>query len=126
MSMPIALVAEDEPILMIQGVSAIEDAGFEVLEARNTDEAIAVLEGRDDIRVVVTDLQMTGSMDGMKLARAVRDRWPPILIIVVSGHIKPKMGDLPENVTFLSKPYSDNQMHRALASWPRVETQRSQ
>ena len=101
MSMPIALVAEDEPILMIQA-----------------DEAIAVLEGRDDIRVVVTDLQMTGSMDGMKLARAVRDRWPPILIIVVSGHIKPKMGDLPENVTFLSKPYSDNQMHRALASWP--------
>lgn len=115
MSMPIALVAEDEPILMIQGVSAIEDAGFEVLEARNTDEAIAVLEGRDDIRVVVTDLQMTGSMDGMKLARAVRDRWPPILIIVVSGHIKPKMGDLPENVTFLSKPYSDNQMHQALS-----------
>ena len=78
MSMPIALVVEYEPILMIQA-----------------DEAIAVLEGRDDIRVVVTDVQMPGSMDGMKLARAVRDRWPPILIIVVSGHIKPKMGDLP-------------------------------
>ncbi len=98
MSMPIALVVEYEPILMIQA-----------------DEAIAVLEGRDDIRVVVTDVQMPGSMDGMKLARAVRDRWPPILIIVVSGHIKPKMGDLPENVTFLSKPYSDNQMHQALS-----------
>jgi CheY-like chemotaxis protein len=96
--MPIALVVEYEPILMIQA-----------------DEAIAVLEGRDDIRVVVTDVQMPGSMDGMKLARAVRDRWPPILIIVVSGHIKPKMGDLPENVTFLSKPYSDNQMHQALS-----------
>lgn len=98
MSMPIALVVEYEPILMIQA-----------------DEAIAVLECRDDIRVVVTDVQMPGSMDGMKLARAVRDRWPPILIIVVSGHIKPKMGDLPENVTFLSKPYSDNQMHQALS-----------
>lgn len=115
MSMPIALVVEDEPILMIQAVTVVEDAGFEVLEARNADEAIAVLESRDDIRVVVTDVQMPGSMDGMKLARAVRDRWPPILIIVVSGHVRPKMGDLPENVTFLSKPYSDNQMHQALS-----------
>lgn len=115
MSMPIALVVEDEPILMIQAATVVEDAGFEVLEARNADEAIAVLESRDDIRVVVTDVQMPGSMDGMKLARAVRDRWPPILIIVVSGHVRPKMGDLPENVTFLSKPYSDNQMHQALS-----------
>lgn len=115
MSMPIALVVEDEPILMIQAVTVVEDAGFEVLEARNADEAIAVLESRDDIRVVVTDVQMPGSMDGMKLARAVRDRWPPILIIVVSGHVRRRMGDLPENVTFLSKPYSDNQMHQALS-----------
>lgn len=115
MSLPIALVVEDEPILMIQAVTFIEDAGFEVLEARNADEAISILESRDDIRVVVTDIQMPGSMDGMKLARAVRNRWPPILIIVVSGQVRPKPDDLPENITFLSKPYSEKQLHRALA-----------
>ncbi|MGO4407996.1 response regulator [Bosea sp. RAF48] len=115
MAPPIALVVEDEPILMIQAVTVIEDAGFEVLEARNADEAISILQRRDDIRVVVTDVQMPGSMDGLKLARAVRDRWPPVLIIVVSGQVKPKKGDLPDDIAFLSKPYSDKQMHDALA-----------
>lgn len=115
MARPIALVVEDEPILMMQAVSVIEDAGFEVLEARNADEAISMLESRDDIRVVVTDVRMPGSMDGIKLARAVRDRWPPVLIIVVSGHVKPHPRDLPDDIAFLSKPYSDSQMHDALA-----------
>ena len=56
----------------------ISDAGFNVVEAGNADEAIAILEGRPDIRVVFTDIQMPGSMDGLKLAQFVRGRWPPI------------------------------------------------
>lgn len=115
MSKPIALVVEDEPLLMIHAVDIVEDAGFEVLEAANADEAVAILEGRDDIRVVITDVQMPGSMDGVKLANAVRDRWPPILIIVVSGHHKLQPGELPDDVTFLTKPYSERQMHQALS-----------
>ena len=112
---PIALIVEDEPFLMMHAVDVVEDAGFDTLEAANADRAVEILESRDDIRVIVTDVQMPGSMDGLKLARAVRDRWPPILIIVVSGHHRLQPGDLPDNVTFLTKPYSERQMHDALA-----------
>jgi CheY-like chemotaxis protein len=58
-------------------------------------EAIAILEGRLDINVVFTDIQMPGSMDGLKLAAAVRDRWPPIMIVATSGRVKLGPGDLP-------------------------------
>ncbi|MDU0343214.1 response regulator [Bosea rubneri] len=115
MNKPIALIVEDEPLLMLHAVDIVEDAGFEVLEAANADEAVVILEGRDDIRVVITDVQMPGTMDGLKLANAVRDRWPPILIIVVPGHHKLQAGELPDDVRFLTKPYSERQMHEALS-----------
>ena len=83
----------------------IEEAGFEVVEAASADEAIAILEGRLDITVVFTDIQMPGSMDGLKLAAAVRDRWPPIKIVATSGHVaKLGPGDLLAGGRFLPKP----------------------
>ena len=83
----------------------------------NADEAIEILEGRDDIRVIFTDIHMPGSMDGLKLARAVRDRWPPIKIIVTSGREYPKMSDIPEGGRFFPKPYSPTQVQTALREW---------
>jgi len=100
----IVLVVEDEPLLRMLAVDFIEDAGFEVVEAENADLAVAFLEARSDIRIVFTDIDMPGSMDGMKLAAAVRDRWPPIEIVIVSGHKRPAV-DLPERSVFFSKPY---------------------
>lgn len=99
------LVVEDEPLLRFEAVDIIQDAGFKTLEAANADEAIATLNARDDIRIVVTDINMPGSMDGLKLAAAVRDRWPPIEIIVLSGQFMPTARDLPERGRFLAKPY---------------------
>ena len=84
----------------------IEGAGFDVVEAGNADEAISILEARPDIRVVFTDINMPGSMDGLKLARFVRDRWPPIKIIATSGHFTARDGDLPDGGVFLPKPYT--------------------
>ena len=81
------LIVEDEFLLRMDAAEAIGAAGFEVIEAANADEAIEVLEARPDITVVFTDIQMPGSMDGLKLARAVRGRWPPIKIIATSGHL---------------------------------------
>jgi len=83
----------------------IENAGFEVIEAANADEAIAVLTARPDIHVVFTDVQMPGSMDGLKLARFVRDRWPPIKIVATSGLVRVEDDDLPAGSVFLRKPY---------------------
>ena len=85
---PVVLIVEDEFLLRIDAAEVIAAAGFEVIEAANADEAIEVLEARRDIMVVFTDIQMPGSMDGLKLARAIRGRWPPIKIVATSGHLK--------------------------------------
>ena len=94
------------------GLSArlIAEAGFEVVEAANADQAIEILEARRDITVVFTDIQMPGSMDGLKLALAVRGRWPPIKIVATSGHVGVRETDLPEGGRFLPKPYNSIQV----------------
>ena len=75
------------------------------MEAFNADEAIAILEADPDIRLLFTDVDMPGSMDGLKLAAAVRDRWPPIRIIVTSGHRTVEALDMPQESLFFGKPY---------------------
>jgi CheY-like chemotaxis protein len=101
---PVVLIVEDELLLRMDGTDMIEAAGFEVVEAGNADEAIEVLEARRDITVVFTDIQLPGSMDGLKLARAVRGRWPPIKIVATSGHVEVVETDLPEAAGFWPSP----------------------
>jgi CheY-like chemotaxis protein len=103
---PVVLVVEDDFLLRIDATDMIKSAGFEVIQAASADEAIAVLEARADIAVVFTDIQMPGSMDGLKLARAVRGRWPPIKIVATSGLSHIQEDDLPEGGRFLPKPYN--------------------
>jgi CheY-like chemotaxis protein len=107
---PVVLIVEDEFLLRMNAVDMIKAAGFEAVEAANADEAIEILETRRDITVVFTDIQMPGSMDGLKLARAVRGRWPPIKIVATSGLVTVAESDLPEGSRFLSKPYSPEQI----------------
>ena len=102
---PVVLIVEDEFLLRMDAVDMIAAAGFEAVEAANADEAIKILEARRDITVVFTDIQMPGSMDGLKLARAVRGRWPPIKIVATSGRVAIAETDLPEGGKFLPKPY---------------------
>jgi CheY-like chemotaxis protein len=104
----VVLIVEDELLIRLNAVEMIEEAGFEVVEAASADEAIAILESRLDITVVFTDIQMPGSMDGLKLAAAVRDRWPPIKIVATSGQVRLGPDDLPEGGRFLQKPYSSS------------------
>jgi CheY-like chemotaxis protein len=107
---PVVLIVEDEFLLRMDAAEMIGAAGFEVIEAANADQAIEFLEARPDITVVFTDIQMPGSMDGLKLARAVRGRWPPIKIIATSGRLHVAEADLPEGGRFLPKPYSPAQV----------------
>ena len=111
---PVVLIVEDEFLLRIEAVEMVKAAGFEAVEAANADQAIEILEARRDITVVFTDIQMPGSMDGLKLARAVRGRWPPIKIIATSGHHHVRENDLPEGGRFLPKPYSPMQVNGVL------------
>jgi CheY-like chemotaxis protein len=105
----VVLIVEDELLIRMNAVEMIGEA-YEVVEAANADEAIAILERRLDITVLFTDIQMPGSMDGLKLAAAVRDRWPPVLIVATSGHVKLGPGDLPQGGRFLPKPYSPDEI----------------
>ena len=109
----VILIVEDEALIRMHAVELIEEA-FEVVEAASADEAIAILQARLDITVVFTDIQMPGSMDGLKLAAAVRDRWPPIEIVATSGHVKIGPGDLPEGSRFLQKPYTPVEIMQTL------------
>ena len=114
------LIVEDEFLLRMEAADTIVAAGFEAVEAANADQAIEILESRRDITVVFTDIQMPGSMDGLKLARAVRGRWPPIKIVATSGHAHVRESDLPEGGRFLAKPYSPVQVTdvlRDLTGW---------
>jgi CheY-like chemotaxis protein len=97
------LVVEDEALVREVVQDELEDAGYEVIPAVSADAAIAILEARADIHLVFTDIDMPGSMDGLKLAACVRDRWPPIHIIITTGKAKPL--EIPANALFIPKPY---------------------
>jgi CheY-like chemotaxis protein len=114
---PLVLVIEDEPLLRIDAVQVLREAGYNTLEAGNADEAIALLEARKDIRIVFTDIQMPGSMDGLKLSWAIRDRWPPVEMIITSGQRIPAADDMPERVRFLPKPYDGAKLVQAVADF---------
>jgi CheY-like chemotaxis protein len=112
---PAVLVVEDEPLMLMDAVELVTEAGFEAIAAKNADDAIRILENRSDIRVVFTDVNMPGSMDGIRLAHAVRNRWPPIEIIVTSGLTVANVQELlPERGIFFPKPYTPAQIAGAL------------
>lgn len=108
------LIVEDETLIRMNAVEMIEAEGFEAIEASGADEAIAVLEQRNDIHLIFTDIDMPGSMDGLRLAHFVKGRWPPIKIIATSGHAKIAESDLPEGSRFLPKPYAPATIRRAI------------
>ena len=101
------LVVEDEPLIRLGLATVIEEAGYEVAEAANAGDAIKVLEADRTIRLVLTDVDMPGGMDGIRLAHYVRDRWPPMQLIVISGKVGVQPGQLPPGAKFVGKPYHE-------------------
>ena len=106
----IVLIFEDDFLIRTHAAEMIAVAGFDVIEAANADDAIVILEARLDITVVFTDIQMPGSMDGLRLAAAIRGRWPPIKIVATSGMVDVRIINLPPGGRFLAKPYSPSQI----------------
>jgi CheY-like chemotaxis protein len=104
---PLVLVVEDEPLLRMAAVDMVEEAGFEPVEAADATEAVRILEARLDIRLVFSDIDMPRGIDGMKLAALIRNRWPPIDIILTSGHVDAAEVDLPVRSMFFPKPYNE-------------------
>ena len=102
----VVLVVEDEPLVRMTAADELEEAGFQVLEATNADEALKVLEARsDEVQVLFTDVHMPGSMDGMALAEQVSQRWPHVLLLISSGYARPHSDEIPDHGHFVPKPY---------------------
>lgn len=111
---PVILIVEDEVLLRLSAVDMVEAAGFEGVQAANATQAVAILENRLDICIVFTDIDMPGGLDGVKLAALVRDRWPPIRVILTSGHLPPRQEDLPADALFFPKPIREKEVVKAM------------
>ncbi|WP_312794850.1 response regulator [Tianweitania sp.] len=114
---PIVLVIEDEPVLRIDIVDMLEDDGFGVVEATSVENAIAILETRLDIRIVYMDLDMPRGVDGVKIAAAIRDRWPPIEIVLTASRVDGARIQLPVRAKFFAKPIDPIQVISAVRAF---------
>ena len=118
----VVLVVEDEPIIRLDLIDTLERAGFGTLGAGSAAEAIALLEMHPEIRVVFTDVQMPGTMDGVALAKCVRERWPPTIIVVSSGKVVFQPGELPDDIPTLAKPYDEVRLEQVMSDiWSRLQ-----
>src|ERR1700748_1604834 len=108
------LVVEDEALIRMHSAEVIRDLGFEVIEAGDAAEAVSLLESVSGIKVVFTDIQMPGSMDGLLLAAVVHDRWPPVALLIPSGRERPSAADMPPGARFIPKPYSRYELGQQL------------
>lgn len=112
---PVVLVVEDEGFVRMLAVDVLEDEGFGVVEAATADEAWSILEGRTDIGVLFTDVNMPGHMDGLMLAARVAERWPHIRLVVTSGRKGFSNHEMPDHGQFVQKPYRQSELMSAIA-----------
>lgn len=109
----LVLVVEDEALLRLQATDTLEAAGYEVLEAPNADAALKLLKNCA-VGVLFTDIQMPGPMDGLALARLVHERWPDVRLVITSGRVRPTAEDMPDDSSFLSKPYASSSLLKTM------------
>jgi len=109
------LVVEDEEAVRQFAVETLREAGFETLEASGAEDALRILESRQDLRVLVTDVRMPGPINGYFLARRVRERWPYVEIILASGYAAPDRRDIGFDCDLLVKPYEGEELVRRVA-----------
>jgi CheY-like chemotaxis protein len=110
------LLVEDEPLILLDVEFGLQQADHTVISVCNADRAIAILRTQA-VDLVLTDIDMPGSMDGLELAAAVRDGWPPVKIVVMSGKRCPTDEELPPHARFMPKPFSQSQLLQAVSAW---------
>ncbi|HEY4169035.1 MAG TPA: response regulator [Reyranella sp.] len=110
------MIVEDEALLRLNAATMLKDLGYEVVLAVSAEQAIEILERDASIRVVFSDVDLGAGMNGLLLAETIRDRWPPVELIVTSGHEPVDSRDLPERTQFLPKPYSESDLRQAFAT----------
>jgi DNA-binding NtrC family response regulator len=102
---PVVLVVEKHPMDLILALEFFDSYDFEPIKATNADDAVHILERRNDIFAIFAGIEVSGSMDGLTLAYVVRNRWPAIRVILTSSHRIVDF-DLPFGSNFFMKPYN--------------------
>ena len=118
---PIALVVDDEPLILIDTADMLAEQGYAVVEATTADEAYEFLDRHSSLQLLFTDVQMPGELDGFALARVVAERWPHIRVVIASGAAVPAPGDLPGNAKFISKPFTAELVYQVLKDHSRPQ-----
>jgi DNA-binding response OmpR family regulator len=104
-SKPMILLVEEEPSEREPIARHLQENGFSVEVVDDSDAALAFLKKRSDIRGLVTDAHVPGKIDGFELAALVRERWPDLAVVMMSGHSDESSGPIPDGGDFVSKPY---------------------
>lgn len=107
---PVVLVVDDEALLRWHASDLLASAGYKVVEADDAATALRILETREDVRLLFTDVQMPGALDGLDLARQVHQRWPGVLLLVTSGGVPLGNADIPDAGRFVAKPYREGDL----------------
>ncbi len=113
---PAVLVVEDEPFIRFVAVDVLAETGLPLFEAGDADEALAVLDAHPEIKLLFTDINMPGDMDGLRLAECVHESRPNVRLVVTSGKNRLSDADIPDDGTFLPKPYGSRQLLEAVRS----------
>ena len=113
---PVILVVDDEALIRMAASDMLTECGAVVIEAKDADEALAILKDRDNVALVFSDVNMPGSMDGLALLQRVHDLKPEVELILTSGREYFAKGTLPDDGTFLPKPYSASQLCELVAA----------
>lgn len=108
------LIVEDEVLIRMSSAATLEDAGFDVLEASSSAEALQVLRQHGEIAVLMTDVRLPGEMDGLDLVACVRRRHPTIRALVVSGNTSSREAGEAGAFGFLPKPYMAHSLINAV------------
>ena len=93
-------MVDDEQLLRWFATGLLEDHGFEVIEAGNAAAALKALESHHDVRLLFTDIQMPGELNGMGLAREVHARWTNVLLVIASGQTRRSRAEIPDDGRF--------------------------
>jgi DNA-binding NtrC family response regulator len=100
------LLVEDDALVRFALAEALADVGVATMEAGHSIEALSALDTTPDIRVVVTDIDIPGSINGLGLVRALGEGRPYLRVIIISGQPVPKEIALPDEITFFQKQFA--------------------
>lgn len=104
------LIVEDEMLIRMGLAADFEEGGYDTVQTSTAFDALHILRTIPGIKVVFTDINMPGDMDGLTLAHYIRQHWPHMVIIVSSGKQLPTVAALPPGARFLAKPVSQATM----------------